>query len=308
MKLKAYRYTLQLEPPLRVGQRTLTDREGVLLSPVDQPHCWGEAAPLPGLSQETVDDVIRGLQVDTELQPPSLLFALESLEAPSAGGRVPVSALLWGTRAAVLKRARELHDLPFPTVKLKVGRQRSVAEEIRLVADVRQQLRDDQPLRLDANRRWALPQAVQFGKGVRSLGIEYVEEPLRRPRECEAFFEQTGVPYALDETLAESPRMESFPHVAALVVKPTLLGDQGSLQHIQSSGVPLVFSSCFESGLGVLSVARLAAAYAPSTPAGLDTSRWILRDLLVPPLNLDQGFVDLDASNRVDYSLLEEVF
>ena len=213
MNLKAYRYRLQLEPPLSIGQRTLTHREGVLLSPVDQPYCWGDAAPLPGLSRETVEDVIRGLQVDTGFQPPSLRFALQSLKLPGATGRVPVNALLQGTRAAMLHRARELRDLPFQAVKLKVGWQRSVADEIELVRELRQQLRDDQRLRLDANRRWTLEQAVRFGKGVSSLDIEYIEEPLIRPRECEAFFERTGVPYALDETLAELPRLEWFPHV-----------------------------------------------------------------------------------------------
>ena len=58
----------------------------------------------------------------------------------------------------------------------------------------------------------------------------------------------------------------------------------------------------------MLNVARLAASLAPSTPAGLDTSRWIVRDVLVPPLNLQQGFLDLDVPWQVDYALLEEVF
>ncbi len=308
MNLQAYRYSLELNRPLRVGKQTLSHREGVLISPVDRPECWGDAAPLPGCSRETVEDVIRALLHESGSKPPSLQFALQSLELKNVAARVPVNALLSGTREAVLQRAEELRDLPYQSVKLKVGREPTVDQEIEFVQQVRQRLRSDQQLRLDANRRWSLEQAVRFGKGVQRLGIEYIEEPLKRPRECELFLERTDVPYALDETLAESPRMESFPRAAALVVKPTLLGNRRVFDRLQSTGVPLVFSSCFESALGLLAVARLAASYSPALPAGLDTARWFVRDLLIPPPDTEQGFVDLSVPARVDYSLLEEVF
>lgn len=308
MNLKAYRYNLELNRPLRLGKQTLTHREGVLLSPTDRPDCWGDAAPLPGLSRETIDDVIRSLLTESGSKPPSLEFALQSLDLKPAAVRVPVNALLSGTREVVLQRAAELHDLPYQSIKLKVGREPTVDQEIEFVQQVRQRLRPDQRLRLDANRRWSLEQAVRFGKGVQRLGIEYIEEPLKRPRECELFLERTEVPYALDETLVQSPRLEHFPRAAALVVKPTLLGNRRVFDRLQSAGIPLVFSSCFESALGLLAVARLAASYSPALPAGLDTSRWFVRDLLIPAPETDQGFLDLGVAARVDYSQLEEVF
>lgn len=308
MQLKVYRYCLRLERPLRLRNLTVTYREGVLLSPLDRPNCWGEAAPLPGFSKETVDDVIRSIQAAAAFQPPSLQFAMDSLRPVHITGRVPVSALLHGTAEEILGRADQLRDQPFTTVKLKVGWQQTLAQEVQLVAAVRQRLRNDQSLRLDANRRWPLTQAVRFAKEISTFGIEYIEEPVQRSRDCEAFFQKSGLPYALDETLVESPVLQQFPHAAAFVVKPTLLGNSQTLERLRAAEIPLVFSSCFETGLGLLNIARLATLYSPSMPAGIDTSRWLARDVLQPPLDTDQGFIDLDANVNVDYSVLEEVF
>lgn len=308
IELKVYRYCLPLDPPLALRNRSLHEREGVLISPFDQPNCWAEAAPLPGYSRETIDDVIRAVSMDVRFQPPSLQFALESLSRKPTTGRVPVSALLHGDPAEILKRAEQLRDLPFPAVKLKIGWQRSLDEEIELVTHVREKLRDDQRLRLDANRRWPLEQAVQFGRRIAPLGIEYIEEPIQRGRECEKFFERTKVPYALDETLIGSPSLERFPHAAALVIKPTLLGSRRTIDRLRATQIPLVFSSCFETSIGLWNIAQLAAHYSPSVPAGIDSARWLKRDPLIPPLNTEQGYVDLDVPTQVDYSLLEEVF
>jgi O-succinylbenzoate synthase len=53
-----YHYNIALKEPIQVGQRQLTNREGLILALVDdKDHTgFGEIAPLPGLHRETLDD------------------------------------------------------------------------------------------------------------------------------------------------------------------------------------------------------------------------------------------------------------
>lgn len=58
MALTAYRYELPLAKPFRTAGRTWLSRQGVLLKLEHEGiTAWGEAAPLPGFSRETVAEV-----------------------------------------------------------------------------------------------------------------------------------------------------------------------------------------------------------------------------------------------------------
>ena len=55
----------------------------------------------------------------------------------------------------------------------------------------------------------------------------------------------------MDETLRETIDLTPFPHAAALIIKPTLMGTRGPLEEWAYIPVPLVFSAAFESGIGL---------------------------------------------------------
>ncbi len=259
-----FRYRLPLAAPLRLAGQVIHERAGVLVR-IDSDSGvsgWGDAAPLPGFSRESVeeaeteltawagwlwgamfdpggDDLESCLGGGLAAASPSVRFALETAlaslsrrmgdgtaaELACFEGAVPVNGLLAGSREQVLADARRLRDGGCRAVKLKVGG-RPVEEDVELTRAVRHVIGDAVGLRLDANRSWSLEQGVAFGRAVGTDGVEYLEEPLRDPAQLRELFDATGIPVALDESLLElrPDDLEGRREVGAVVLKPTLLG------------------------------------------------------------------------------------
>ena len=374
-RAEAFRYRLRLTEQVVMAGIKHTHRTGYLLRVItaDGIEGWGDAAPLPGFSRETADDteaVLRqcvtrftGYRLPRcydDLEGTGLLhlppaqavsFAVEmayySLQAqaaeipmaqmitPAAASEIWLNGLLMGTPQKLLADAARFADAGYNAVKMKVGKG-AVEADAELVRAVRDVLGQNVALRLDANRAWSLDEAVQFGRRVAELGIEYVEEPLRDPHALPDFLRRTGVPYALDETLqawhAWAPAKRSslprpwgleehtrslvpvFREAAACVWKPTLM-HVPNLRAAIAWGMffpmrNIVLSAAFESGVGIHALAHYAAAYArEGVPVGLDTYRWLEEDVLRERLSISGPMVSLSAleaaAHDIDTSMLE---
>lgn len=314
-----HRCRLPLTSPLtlRTAENTVTfdRRETVLI--VDEHGHWAEAAPLSGFSRESADEVVAAIKnpAADDVYCPSLQFATNCLrairhESPRwpAAAQIAINALLTGSAADFTPTAHRLADSKCRSVKLKVGGL-PLDEDIDRVRQLRNTLRADQTIRLDANRGWDFATAVTFGQSMLSLGcdaIEYLEEPINEPSRLEEFHSQTRLPYALDETLLEDVAIEDFPSVAALIIKPTLIGSLKRIESLAQIGKPLVFSGCFESGVGTLHIARLAAMFSPSIPHGLDTYSRIANDVLAARLEMDDWTLNMTGPPRVDIKTVAE--
>ena len=261
-----YRYDLALSEPLTLKDATLHRREGALirLTADDGSEGWGEAAPLPGFSPESLEDAtdqlraiapsLAGREMPANLSGPddtplpklarlasSARFGLEvallSLSAVSHGKTLPdllvdqpgetihTNGLLSGSVEKVLVGACSMKEDGYRAVKLKVGR-RKVSEDVRMVRRVGDILGDGVSLRLDANRAWGFGQALGFAEGISGVRVEYVEEPLAEPWLLAGLAGEWGLPVALDESLIGMlpENLEGHPYVRAIVLKPTLLG------------------------------------------------------------------------------------
>ena len=240
---RLYRYHLPLTEPLELKQTTLRRREGLLVElAVDGGAAgWGEAAPLPGFSRESLDEAtvqllgLAGSMLDRSitadlLDPhralareldamglsPSARFGFElalwNLYAVGSGKALP-ELLAERPRASVpisalvsspesaVEEALTARAAGYEAVKLKVGA-RDVEEDAELVSAVRGALGDGVALRLDANRAWSFEQAVRFADAVAELDPEYVEEPLADTARLSSLARDHGLPVALDESLA----------------------------------------------------------------------------------------------------------
>ena len=354
---RIFRYRLPLAAPLPLAGRVIHERAGVLVR-IDSDSGvsgWGDVAPLPGFSRESIEDAetelmacagrLRGARFDPQgddlgpsvgFEPaaamsPSVRFGLETalvslsrrMEDRSAAelacfdGAVPVNGLLAGSREQVLADARRLRDGGCRAVKLKVG-SRPVAEDVDLTGAVRSVIGDGMELRLDANRSWSLEQAVEFGRAVGDTNIEYLEEPLRAPAHLADFFDATGIPVALDESLLElrPDDLDGRPEVGAVVLKPTLLGGIARAREWVAKALALnvrpVVSGCFESGVGLLALAGFVwASTGDTVPAGLDTYRWLDADVVRPRIPFQPGAIQwssaLAQAHRIDGSRLSEI-
>jgi O-succinylbenzoate synthase len=309
--MRLFQYQLALKPPVPMRGMTLRFRSGLLLCEYqhDGTIRWSEAAPLPGFSYETVDEVIAAARESAWERFPSLSFARASLALPSVDRPIPMNALLLGSLEDAWRIMNDVADWPHRAVKWKVGRTGRLLEEIELTRALRATLREDQTLRLDANRAWTFREAQEFATAVRDCSLEYVEEPLREPVDCERLHDRTGLPYALDETLREPFSWGDYAGVSALIIKPTLMGDLTQFAEQVPAHVPWVFSACFESGVGLSAIAALAVHHQVSdVPAGLDTYRWLAHDTLRTGVDMSQGHARFPAHPfDVDFDHLNEI-
>jgi O-succinylbenzoate synthase len=169
-----------------------------------------------------------------------------------------------------------------------------------LVREVSAVLADTVALRLDANRRWTMDEAVAFAEGIADVPVAYLEEPLRDASQLPALAERTHVPIALDESLVGMPvaRLQEHSYVAAVVLKPTVLGGVAHTLRMaraaQSLGMTPVLSAAFETGIGLRGLIALAACLG-ETPVGLDTYHWLAEDVLDPRLAWHGPAIDVDT-------------
>ncbi|MCE9616469.1 MAG: o-succinylbenzoate synthase [Lentisphaerae bacterium] len=238
-------YALPLARALPSQAGAGRERRGLLLSlETDRgEHDYGDVAPLPGFSHETLA-VARGqaeelaarlpalnpwpdqapaalARVAREALHPSVRFGLETallnliathtrapwhhqLDQPWRA-RVTVNALAAGSTAEILQAARQAVLDGFACLKIKVGQQ-PVPEVVALVQQLQAEFGSRLMLRLDANRAWSLDAALAVAEGIRGCSIEYLEEPLQRATDVPAFRARSGLPVALDESLSAGDR------------------------------------------------------------------------------------------------------
>jgi len=268
-----------------------------------------EAAPLPGLHHEGVEDLpallprallaldaVRTVGGDravlTSLEhqlrrhqlPPSLVWALGWAWSEASGlvSTLPEdapssAALLAGTPHSWVEEWREA-GAP-EVVKVKVGRC-PMEEEVRALRTLAHQA-PGMELRLDANAAWSLEEALAFEEACAPLVPAFVEDPLARSQDLAPWRLRSGWPLALDASLGRQAS-EDVPEegAAAWVLKAQVLGLDEVLARMERArqlgrAAPrIIISSCFESPRGLQALRRLAAL-APGRPApGLGTERW----------------------------------
>jgi len=284
-------YKLRLTRPLHLaGGVLLTFREGLLLHDPETGG-RGEAAPLPGFSRETLPEVLEAARRGEWEHPrlPSLRFAADCARrpVPRLSSPLPVNALWQPAAESVDQVLLRLQDWRNPVVKIKCVSDEDLAATRRLLAR-----RADLRVRLDPNRQWSLKQTLRAFSRLPPDRLDYFEEPLVHPGGYEALWRQAPVPVALDESLLEpeGAELSRAPQVAALILKPTLLGGRDVLDRWDFHP-RRVISSCFESGLGLWHLAALASLSDPAEPCGLDTARHFAEDTVHPrPLSV-AGFL-----------------
>ena len=204
-------------------------------------------------------------------------ISLSELLNKNCSGSLEVNALLSGRKEEILTSLAHIKESNYGSVKLKIG-SRDLSEDIDLTRKVSEQLGESMNLRLDANRSWSLEQAAAFCNETRDCKIEYIEEPVSNSSELQELLADSslGIPVALDETLTEIEisDFKNFSSASALVLKPTLLGLEKTIGFAglaKSQKIACVFSSSYESVLGLSIIAQLAAANSINSACGLDT-------------------------------------
>lgn len=309
--------TISLHPyeiPLTNGQI----RKGTLIEIKDQQgnNGWGEAAPLPKWSKETLDEslqqlnqakpVIMRIEWTTlnllqELRRlnllPSASFGLESallsILSPISNHAVSTGALLMGSPSEIMQQAEIRHSEGCTLAKLKINNLNF--EE---AAKIIHQLKDIFRLRIDVNRAWKTSDSLRFFDQFPLDTFDYVEEPFQNPYDLPIF----PHPLAVDESFPQDLTLEqiaAFPTLKALIYKPTI---QGGLlnclpltEWAKKREVELVLSSSFESDLGLACIASMAHRLSLASPVGIGTYYYLDKHICSPALRISHSVVQVPA-------------
>jgi L-alanine-DL-glutamate epimerase-like enolase superfamily enzyme len=271
-------------------------------------EAMAEAAPLPGVSPESIDHVERALAevrwseitldgedplsiaarvVDADA--PSARFAVEAVLLDLAGRRsglsvasliadgapaatVATAALLDGLDTA-LTRARSALAAGAGALKVKIGRSQQTREEIALLRALRDELGPGVRIRADANG--ALSPGDPRLDALAEIGAEMIEDPFATLDEVLAA--TLATPVALDELLAQHPsgalRAIERRKASVVVVKPAVLGGIGRSLAIAEAarerGARAIVSHVYDPPRAFAACAHLALALGGDDVHGL---------------------------------------
>lgn len=244
-EIKIFKYDLPFRNGPVLRGAALERREGyiVRMTSVDGAAGYGEAAPLPGISTETLEEArnqlfsIMGAIMDRNV--PDGTEGLNGQYGAWLEGHDISSSVRCALEMAALTMAADQrditlaelighkHDARIAVNGLLIGSTETVVsdarrmleegfvsiklkvgspdtdEDIRKVLSVKDIITGKASLRLDANRSWGIDEAVRFGKGIGPEGIEYIEEPCGDVSLIPEFYSRTGIPAALDESIKD---------------------------------------------------------------------------------------------------------
>lgn len=212
-------YEYPFRRPFTTANDSLTSRRGfyVRLRSSDEYTGLGEAAPLPGFTRESYEDVREtlsaledlfsrsphsfrfkdGLPEENDILKSQLAtnrFALESalLDIHAQAQNQSLSSLLSDSPALtisvnatvgqlkepqVVQSVRQNIESGFKAIKLKIGR-RNFEEDLDVVGSIAPHLANDIKLRLDVNQAWSYAEALTNMAKLADFPIEYIEQPV----------------------------------------------------------------------------------------------------------------------------------
>ncbi len=279
--------------PVGAGSREVVEAIGACLGEI-APRLLGiepSATENPPLPEWNAPPVLRfGIETALlDLRGKALMRNASDL-LNGAAKSLPVNALIAAeTPAEAASEAMDAADAGFGTVKLKVGLESAKQDEA-LVSAVRQAVGAEIKVRIDANRKWGLPKAIDGLHRLEQYDIEYVEDPLKGDDAANLaeLRRSVGIPVAIDEALGAADgtqRLALVDSADVLVIKAGRLGGlKAALELMRLAGdrgKGLVVTSSLESGVGLAASVHLAATLAEHPLAhGLATGSLLESDLL----------------------------
>lgn len=275
--------------PLRTRFRGITVREGVVWQ---GDAGWGEFSPFLDYSGDEIRPWWQAAREAAEFGFPAPLR-----------DRIPVNVTV--PAVGPEQAHRIVASSACTTAKVKVAEPgQTLADDLARVEAVRDALGPDGRVRVDANGKWELEDAVENLRQLGRFELEYAEQPVMDTEELARLRRELArrgiaVPVAADESIRRSgdpervKRLEAA-DVAVLKVQP-LGGVRRCLQLAEDLGLPVVVSSALETSIGIRMGVALAAAL-PELPhaCGLNTLALFEGDVCSRPLVEVDGCLPVD--------------
>lgn len=247
--MQLFRYRLPFKKPFKTTSGVYTYREGLIIKEDYLSFsCFGDIAPLPGFSSESLEQVIAQFQhyynviehyfmqvngydtwqsfADSLNLYPSLRFGLDTFvyDRLSKTKMQPLNKQLLDTSSKTLKinytigqgdfetnmnSINEAWENGYRTFKIKIGT--DFNSEKKLIAKVRKNF-DTCIIRVDANQAWDISSAVQKLTMLAPYSIEYCEQPVSKESVEDLFLvkQNSPVPIAADEAVCNLTRAKKL--------------------------------------------------------------------------------------------------
>jgi muconate cycloisomerase len=217
---------------------------------------------------------------------------------------VPVTAVLHsGEPAEMAVEAGEWVGRGFRSLKVKIGF--GPAADEAMVAAVREAVGPEPAIRVDAEERYGVKEALAVGRRLERHGIELISQPVARTDWAGMAFlrRALAVPLLADEGI-HSPAdvMQCVRTRAADMVNVKVLKGGGVLPSLEMAAIcranhlPVLIGSMIEAGIGSLVAAHLALATPGVFSTELCGPLLFADDLLDRPLEIRDGAIWLDET------------
>lgn len=263
--LQIYSYRIPFKKAFNTEGNTFAHREGFILKYTEEDIvAYGEIAPLPGFSYESIAQIQEVLAVNK--QPleeslklgegrrfleildqihafPALSFGIDTLlhdlKAKKSGQTLPAllsanhqnpvlcnAVIPLEDKQQTLSSCKTKIEQGFNTLKLKVGTQFN--QQLQVLTDLHHQY-PDLKLRIDANESWSVKEAITNLQKLSDIEIEYCEQPVSKDnlKGLKEVKEAVDVPIAADESIRNKNDVDKLLELEAadlIIIKPMLVG------------------------------------------------------------------------------------
>jgi O-succinylbenzoate synthase len=200
------------------------------------------------------------------------------------GASIAVNAIIGDTEDALAATQRSIIEFGCSTIKIKVGGDldTDLAKLDLIWTELRAHFSDQEiSIRIDANARWSLDQAVVAIREMSFLPIEYVEQPTQDLESMAQLRTFIDIPIAVDESIRihGATSIKEFADIAIIKVSP--LGGLSRARHlVETLDVPVRVSGALETSVGLYPSLVGAWQFAPDHVAGLGTGMLFATDLV----------------------------
>lgn len=160
--------------------------------------------------------------------------------------------------AAIDTMVKKMKEKPWPVYKIKLG----TDDDVTIVKELRKHT--DAVFRIDANCAWTAKETIANAPQLKSLGVEFLEQPLRADdwEGMEQIMHQCILPVIADEScIVESDVGKCALHFNGVNIKLTKCGGLTPalrmIKHAKSLGLKVMVGCMTESTVGISAIAQL---------------------------------------------------
>ena len=215
---------------------------------------WEQVAPV--LEQNSfalcaLDEAAHDLWGKRLDQPVWKLWGLELNNLPASNYTIGIDTI-----ERMIAKLREFPD--WPIYKIKLGTE----HDVEIVQALRQETKAT--LRIDGNTAWTAEQALTFAPALRDLGVEFLEQPLRRDdwAGMKRLYAECPLPLIADEScLTEADVAKCVGHFHGINIKLTKAGGltpaRRMIAQARELGLKVMVGCMLESTVGISAIGQL---------------------------------------------------